>query len=161
MLPLGCILCGVSHAPQHTNPETHTVPMMTLAPPAEGAGNPLLLPGLPDAAATAGVGPLRNGEAPSEAGAERRRTLTGRCSRRTSVKNFACFEISLRWGGADYREILEPLLPMAPQMLSLRHEYLMLEGFWHRQRPEFGNVVNQLCLLCRPWYSLIFLYSRD
>jgi hypothetical protein len=71
MLPFGCI----------------AVPMMTLAPPDVGAGRPAEPLALPDAAA--GVGPLWKGEAPSDIGADRRRTLIGRCRRRTSVKKRA------------------------------------------------------------------------
>lgn len=64
--------------------------MMTLAPPAEGAGKagkPLPFP--LDCDAAAGVGPAWKGDAPSETGADSRRTLIRRCSKRTSVKNLA------------------------------------------------------------------------
>jgi hypothetical protein len=71
---------------------TNAVPMITLAPPEEGAGSPIpkaFATGLVAAAAAAGVGPAWKGEAPSEAGAERRRTLIGLWRRRTSVKYLA------------------------------------------------------------------------
>jgi hypothetical protein len=62
---------------------TYAVPMMMLAPPADGAGRALPFP-----AAAAGVGPLM-AAALSETGAERSLTLMARCRSRTSVKNLA------------------------------------------------------------------------
>jgi hypothetical protein len=72
MFPLGC----------------NAIPMMTLAPPVVGAGKPWP-PFVPLPEAAAGVGPLWKGEAPREAGAERRRTLMARWSSLDSVKKRA------------------------------------------------------------------------
>jgi hypothetical protein len=79
MFPLGCILLN---QPSFTL-MTYAVPIMMLAPPADGAGRALPLP-----AAAAGVGPLM-AAALRETGAERSLTLMGRWSSLTSVKNLA------------------------------------------------------------------------
>lgn len=56
---------------------------------AEGAGKPPPFTDFTLVEAVAGVGPLGNGEVPSDAGADRTWTLIKRCSSRASVKNFA------------------------------------------------------------------------
>jgi hypothetical protein len=101
MFPLGC----------------NAIPMMTLAPPVVGAGKPWP-PFVPLPEAAAGVGPLWKGEAPRDAGAERRRTLMARWSSlfRTAGVTITCIGCAGTLGSGD---VLLAQIQQWPKRLNL------------------------------------------